>query len=124
MECEPDPSSRTHAARADDPYLLYLVQFGALQKFGVGNDPRVLEHLRSGARLRQVLAGRHAEVVAAERLLKQSHRPASWELTHLEMPNSFGRGTEVVMSTTNIDLRDVLSNGEDVRRRFGRLGAR
>lgn len=49
--CGPDASSRTNAAKADNPYLLYLVGFGELRKFGVGDDRRLRAHRRAGPRL-------------------------------------------------------------------------
>lgn len=121
-ECGPEAGSRTHAAKADDPYLLYLVRFGREQKFGVGDDRRVREHLRAGARLLQVLTSRHADVVKAERMIKQIHRPVSMHSRKANRPRSFGKGTEVIPAKIRIDLHDVLHDGDDVRHRFAQFG--
>ena len=60
--CPPDPSSRTHRARAGDRHLLYLVRLGRMQKFGHGDEARVRAHLRAGAEVVQVIEATHAEV--------------------------------------------------------------
>ncbi|MGH3405369.1 MAG: hypothetical protein ACRDRJ_23185 [Streptosporangiaceae bacterium] len=39
--CGPQPGSRTHRARQDEPYLLYQVTCNGLTKFGVGTEERV-----------------------------------------------------------------------------------
>jgi hypothetical protein len=111
--CGPDSNSRTHLARQNDPYLLYLVRFGSLQKFGVGNARRVREHLRAGARVLQILAAHHADVVAAERTLKARHHGIALPPTGLVTPPSFGKLTEVMPAKTPIDLTEVLPQGHD-----------
>ena len=114
-ECPTDPDSRTHRARADDPYLLYLVRFGGVQKFGRGYPDRVRSHLRAGATPVRVLTARHAEVVAAELALKREFGRVS-DVTGL--PSTFGAGTEVVPADVVVDLSAVLPHGEDVVHRF------
>jgi hypothetical protein len=69
--CGPQPGSRTHQGRRDNPYLLYLVRTKKWQKFGVGDERRVRTHLRGGAEVIQVLRGPFAQVILAERTLKQ-----------------------------------------------------
>ena len=113
LQCGPEPNSRTHAARAENHYFLYLVQHRHMKKFGVGDERRVREHVRAGARLLQLLSGRHADVVHAERLLKQAHRKRVLRKTQLVMLPSFGRGTEVVPARVRVDLRDVFPDGRD-----------
>jgi hypothetical protein len=113
--CPPDPASRTHRGRADDPYLLYLVRFGDVQKFGRGYPDRVRSHLRAGARAVQVLAARHEEVVVAELALKRVFGRLA---DTAGLPSTFGAGTEVVPVDVSVDLLDVLPHGEDVVHRF------
>lgn len=115
--CPAEPGSRTHHARRDDPHLLYLVSSGKLLKFGHGNARRIRTHLLEGATVVLALQARHAEVVAAERRLKQQFReqlvPKGTRLQH-----SFGEGTEVVLAGTPVDLVAVLPGGREVTDRF------
>ncbi len=60
-----ESGSRTHEARRDQPYLLYLVGTRKWQKFGVGDQPRVREHARGGAEVVQVLRAPFAQVTFA-----------------------------------------------------------
>jgi hypothetical protein len=53
--CGPAEGSRTHVARRDDPYLLYLVTHRRWQKFGIGDQCRVRTHQRGGADVIRVL---------------------------------------------------------------------
>lgn len=115
--CPPDPQSRTHRARAGDRHLLYLVRLGRLQKFGHGDEARVRAHVRAGAEVVQVLEATHAEVVAAELLLKRRHNRRLRAGRHSRLPSSFGAGTEVLPASIPIDLTTVLS-GADVAFRF------
>lgn len=109
--CEPEPDSRTYRARHDEPAVLYLVRYGNLQKYGIGTPARVRAHLACGAEPIQVLTARHHEVVAAERALKRLHGDAAvGDL--LDMPPTFGTGTEVVPAAVPIDLHEVLPAGQ------------
>jgi hypothetical protein len=72
--CGPEPGSRTHHARRDDPYLLYLVCTKRWQKFGVGDQQRVRARVRGGA---EVIQAPFARIVLAERTLKQRHGDAT-----------------------------------------------
>lgn len=135
--CGPQPGSRTHEARRDEPYYLYLVTTGRVQKFGVGTEARVRAHQRAGATVTQVLTDSFAEVCRAERDLKKMHAdlvlrkaPADQaRLTYADwvrqrrarkMPASFGRGTEVVGRGVTISLTGVLPGGRDVTAQFAR----
>jgi hypothetical protein len=53
--CGSAVGSRTHLARRDNPYLLYLVVHRRWQKFGIGDHRRVQAHQRGGAQVIQVL---------------------------------------------------------------------
>lgn len=109
----PQPGSRTHRARKDDPYLLYVVSYRRLVKFGVGTENRVREHQRANATVIQVLRASFADVVLAERALKTTHAASILNRRTRRMPLSFGHGTEVLRSTT-ISLTSALPNGDDV----------
>lgn len=116
--CGPEPGSRTHRARRDDPYLLYLVRTRRYQKFGVGGQQRVRTHVRGGAQVVRVLSAPFAHVVLAEKALKDMHRDQIVHRVRRGMIESFGQGTEVVGRRTPIVLEDVLPDGEDVTHRF------
>jgi hypothetical protein len=113
--CGPQPGSRTHGARHDEPYFLYQVRTRkGLTKFGVGTADRVRAHQRGGATVVQVLRAPFAEVVLAERTLKTAHAADLLNKRTRRMPASFGQGTEVVGRRVVINLLDVLAGGEDV----------
>jgi len=121
VECEvcgPEPDSMTYWARRDEPYLLYLVRYGNIQKFGCGDARRVQAHLNSGAQLLQVRESSHERVVAAELELKRRYRRRSLPSAATTMPHTFGTGTEVVSARIKIDLRDVLSHSRDMSESF------
>ncbi|REH38128.1 hypothetical protein BCF44_114153 [Kutzneria buriramensis] len=115
--CPPEPDSRTHHARRDEPHLLYLVRYRRWHKFGRGGDSRVRAHLRAGARAVQVLTATHAEVVASENTLKRRFRRHA-VLARPTMPSTFGTGTEVLPARLPIDLGAVLPTGRDVTHRY------
>ncbi|MER7418326.1 hypothetical protein ABT346_16345 [Micromonospora peucetia] len=120
-ECPPEPGDRSFAALRDTSYLLYLVRHREVLKFGVGGERRVKQHLLAGAELVEVLEGRHADVIAAEAILKRQKRNAAVPLRFWRtwrMPASFGEGTEVVLKGVRIRLADVLPDGRDVTDRF------
>jgi hypothetical protein len=112
--CGPGEGSRTHLARRDDPYLLYLVTHRRWQKFGIGDQRRVRTHQRGGAEVIQVLRAPFAHVVVAETALKHLHRDQIAGRTRRGMISSFGQGTEVTRRKALIKLTDVLPHGEDV----------
>jgi hypothetical protein len=116
--CGPEPGSRTHLARRDDPYLLYLVQTRKYQKFGVGNRHRIRTHIRSGAEVAQVLSGPFAHVILAEKALKDLHRDAIVRTVKRGMIESFGQGTEVVRRRSPVSLTQVMPDGQDVTHLF------
>lgn len=116
--CGPEPGSRTHLARRDDPYLLYLVQTRKYQKFGVGNRRRVRTHICGGAEVAQVLSGPFAHVILAEKALKDLHRDAIVRSVRRGMIESFGQGTEVVRRRIPVSLTQVMPDGEDVTHLF------
>jgi len=115
--CGPQPGSRTHFARQDDPYLLYLVEASGLTKFGIGTEARVREHQRGGAVVIRVLRASFAEVVLAERALKIRYADQVVGHRTRKMPASFGQGTEVVKGIA-IDLPGVLPGALDATSRF------
>jgi hypothetical protein len=117
--CGPQPDSRTHRARQDEPYFLYQVKIKGLTKFGVGTVNRVRTHERGGATVVQVLRAPFAEVVLAERMLKTAHAAHILNRRTRRMPGSFGMGTEVLSRHMTIDLADALPGGEDVTSWFG-----
>jgi hypothetical protein len=117
--CGPAAGSRTHLARRDDPYLLYLVVHRRWQKFGIGDQRRVRAHQRGGAEVIQVLRAPFAQVVLAEAALKRQHRTQIAGQVKRGMISSFGQVTEVTRRKTLIRLTDVLPNGEDVTQWFG-----
>ncbi|MGN9893393.1 hypothetical protein [Micromonospora sp. L31] len=122
-QCPPEADDRSFAALQDTAYLLYLVRHRGLLKFGVGGARRVREHLLAGAELVEVVEGRHADVIAAEAILKRQKREAAVPLRKWRtwrMPASFGAGTEVVRVGLQIRLADVLPEGRDVTDRFAR----
>jgi hypothetical protein len=112
--CGPAKGSRTHLARRDDPYLLYLVVHQGWQKFGIGDYRRVRSHQRGGAEVIQVLRAPFAHVVLAEAALKRLHRDQIAGRTRRGMISSFGQGTEVTRRRALISLTDVLPDGHDV----------
>ena len=116
--CGPAPGSRTHLARHDEPYLLYLVIHGRWQKFGVGDRRRVRTHLRGGAHVAQVLQAPFQQVVLAERALKQRYRQEITGRVKRGMIDSFGQATEVTHRREPINLRNVLPDGEDITGSF------
>jgi hypothetical protein len=116
--CGPAESSRTHLARRDDPYLLYLVTHRRWQKFGIGDQRRVRTHQRGGADVISVLQAPFAHVVLAETALKHLHRDQIAGRARRGMISSFGQGTEVAGAKANISLTDVLPRGEDVTHWF------
>jgi len=116
--CGPAEGSRTHLARRDDPYLLYLVTHRRWQKFGIGDQRRVRTHQRGGAEVIRVLQAPFAHVVAAEMALKRRHRDQIAGQGRRGMIRSFGEGTEVTRRKANINLTDVLPSGEDVTHWF------
>jgi hypothetical protein len=121
--CGPEPGSRTHEARRDEPYLLYLVQTHKYQKFGVGDRRRVRTHIRGGAEVVQVLSGPFAHVILAEKALKDLHRDVTVRRIRRGMIESFGQGTEVVYRRTPVSLTQVMPDGEDVTHWFHALRA-
>jgi hypothetical protein len=116
--CGPAEGSRTHTARRDDPYLLYLVTYRRWQKFGIGDDRRVRTHQRGGAQVTQVLQAPFAQVVLAETTLKRRYRTQIAGRPKRGMISSFGQGTEVTRVKARISLADVLPTGEDVTQSF------
>ena len=112
--CGPEPGSRTHQARRDEPYLLYLVCTRKWQKFGVGDQRRVRAHLHGGAEVIQVLRAPFAQVVVAERTLKELHRDPMSRRVRRGMIATFGEGTEVTRRRVLVELTDALPEGEDV----------
>jgi hypothetical protein len=116
--CGPMPGSRTHRARRDDPYLLYLVAKGRWQKFGVGDRRRVETHRRGGAQVVQVLRAPFAQVMLAETILKQHHCQHIAGRPRRGMIGSFGQATEVTRRKVPINLSEVLPDGEDVTNWF------
>jgi hypothetical protein len=118
-KCGPSAGSRTHEARRDEPYLLYLVSTKKWQKFGVGDEPRVRAHERGGAQVIQVFRAPFAQVIFAERTLKQRHCDVTPRRVRRGMITTFGQGTEVTGRRVRINLADVLPDGEDVTSWFG-----
>ncbi len=116
--CGPAPGSRTHLARQDDPYLLYLVVHRKWQKFGVGDRRRILTHIRGGAHVVQVLKAPFQQVILAELALKKRHRNEIVGQVRHGMIDSFGQATEVMHRRHPIDLIDVLPGGDDITDSF------
>lgn len=116
--CGPAAGSRTHLARRDDPYLLYLVVHRRWQKFGIGDPRRIRTHQRGGAEVMQVLRAPFAQVVLAETTLKRQHRAQITGRPKRGMISSFGQGTEVTRRKALISLTQVLPHGEDVTQWF------
>jgi hypothetical protein len=116
--CGPQPGSRTHRARQNDPYLLYQVTSKGLTKFGIGTEDRVRTHQRAGATVVQVLRSTFAEVVLAERKLKTSHADDILIRKTRRMPATFGAGTEVLPREHTVTLTDALPGAEDITHLF------
>ncbi|MCE3554516.1 hypothetical protein LWC33_24040 [Pseudonocardia sp. RS11V-5] len=112
-ECEPEPGSRTHRARKDDPHLLYLVRNDGRLKIGHGDRNRILTHTRGGAEIVSVRKATFAETVKAEREILQRHKKLI-RTRHKNLPPSFGSGTEVLPGDTDVDLAEFLPDAEDV----------
>jgi hypothetical protein len=112
--CGPGKRARTHLARRDDPYLLYLVAHRDGQKFGIGDYRRVRSHQRADAEVIQVLRAPFAHVVLADTALKRLHRGEIAGRTRRGMITSFGQGTEVARRRALVSLTDVLPDGQDV----------
>jgi hypothetical protein len=112
--CPPEPGSRTHRARAEEPHLLYLVRYLDLLKFGHGDVNRVRAHVRAGCRVIRVLRGSHAAVVSAELTLKRRYRDRVILADEWDLPLTFGTGSEVVEGRYRIDIRRFLT-GDDVQ---------
>jgi hypothetical protein len=117
--CPPEPDSRTHRAKRDQPQLLYLVRYHNLLKFGHGDTNRVRAHLRAGCKAIQVLRAPHEQVVAAELQIRRRFRARIVDPHRWPMPTSFGVGSEVVDHRTAINLSDFLA-GPDVADVTGR----
>jgi hypothetical protein len=123
VKCPPDLTRRTDRAMYGRPYLLYLVEFGGLYKFGIGNGARVLTHRQQGADVVRVLRGEHQHVKAAETRLKRRFKDFPQPPAPPGMPRSFGTGatrTETVLISVNINLDEVLSEATDVTVRYKR----
>jgi hypothetical protein len=90
-----------------------------VQKFGVGDQSRVRVHECGGAQVIQVFRAPFAQVIRAERALKQRHRDVTPRRVRRGMIVSFGQGTEVTRRRVMIDLREELPDGEDVTAWFG-----
>jgi hypothetical protein len=118
LVCGPEQGSRTFLARRDEPYLLYLVRTRKYQKFGVGDRKRVLAHVRGGAEVVQVLTAAFADVIIAEKELKDFHRDLIVRRVKRGMIKSFGQGTEVLGRNVAVGLADVLPDGKDVTHWF------
>ena len=116
--CGAQPGSRTHQARRNDPYLLYLVRTRRWQKFGVGDERRVRTHMRGGAEVIQVLRGPFAQVTLAERVLKKRYSDTIPGRTRRGMVASFCQDTEVTRRKVGVDLTTALPGGEDVTSSF------
>ena len=116
--CGPQPGSRTHRARQNDPYLLYQVTSKGLTKFGVGTEDRVRAHQRAGATVVQVLRSTFAEAVLAERKLKTSHASDIHARKTRKMPATFGAGTEVLPRGHTVTLTEALTGAEDITHLF------
>jgi len=116
--CRPAAGSRTHLARRDDPYLLYLVVHRRWQRFGTGDHGRVRADQRGGAQVIQVLQGPFAQVVLAETALKHQHRTQTAGWAKRGVISSFGQGTEATCRRTLVSLTSVLPQGEDVTHWF------
>jgi hypothetical protein len=112
--CGPEPGSRTHLARRDTPYLLYLVRIRRWQKFGVSDERRVRTHLRNGAEVIQVLKAPLEQVVLAETTLKRHHERKIPGPPRRGMSKSFGQGTEVTHRRTPHQPRRRPPRSKDV----------
>ena len=102
-------------------YLLYLVEFGGLYKFGIGESDRVLTHRRLGAAVNRVLRSEYQHVKAAETLLKRRFKDVPQPPAPPGMPRSFGIGakrTETVPTSFKVDLDEVLPGAQDVTVRY------
>ncbi|GAA1859550.1 hypothetical protein GCM10009836_44710 [Pseudonocardia ailaonensis] len=111
--CDPEPGSRTHRARKDDPHLLYLVRYNDRLKVGHGDRGRILTHVRGGATIVAVRRARFAETVQAERAILRRHEKLI-KKRQRGLPLSFGSGTEVLPGGTDVDLAEFLPEAEDV----------
>lgn len=111
--CDPEPGSRTHRARKDDPHLLYLVANDGRLKVGHGDRNRILTHTRGGAAIVSVRRATFAETTTAERDILRRHSKVISK-GHKDLPKSFGSGTEVLPGETDIDLSEFLPDAEDV----------
>ena len=116
--CGPQPGSRTHQARRDEPYLLYQVICQGLTKFGVGTEERVRTHQRAGATVVLVLRSSFAEVVLAERALKTARAGEMLNKRTRKMPPTFGQGTEVLRRGADLNLANALAGAEDITHLF------
>jgi hypothetical protein len=121
-KCGPQPGSRTHQARQDDPYLLYQVTHKGRTKFGVGTEDRVRAHQRGGATVVQVLRATFIEVVMAERKIKLSRADDIMGRRTRKMPATFGQGTEVLARRRTLSLTEALTGAEDVTHLFQPTG--
>ena len=117
-KCGPQPGSRTHQARQDDPYFLYQVTHKGRTKFGVGTEDRVRAHQRGGATVVQVLRATFIEVVMAERKIKLSRADDIMGRRTRKMPATFGKGTEVLDRRRALTLTEALTGAEDVTHLF------
>ena len=120
--CPPEPGSRTHRAKADQPQMLYLIRWLDLLKFGHGDGNRMRSHRNAGCDVVQVLQGPHTDVVAAELRMKRHFRDQLIDPLEWEMPITFGTGSEVVPDDVPVRLADFLSgsNVKDVTHRWSR----
>ena len=113
QNCDPEPGSRTHRARKDDPHLLYLVRNDGRLTDGHGDRNRIITPTRGGAAIVSVRRATFAETTAAEREILRRHSNGISK-SHKDLPKSFGSGTEVLPGDTDIDLSEFLPEAEDV----------
>lgn len=107
--CPPEPDSRTHRAKADQPHYLYLVRYLDLLKFGHGDANRIRAHLRVGAEVVKVLRGTHANVVGAEQQMKWALHDRLIDPRYWDLPSTFGAGSEVVTDDVGLNLCEYLT---------------
>ena len=114
-----EPRARSDAARQGEEHFLYLVRDGEWKKFGRGTARRVESY--GAAEVVTVLCAEFSKVKQAEDRLRCLYAHEARPRPALGLPKNFGKGTEVVPASVEVDLKAALPEGTDVTVLFAEL---